>query len=684
MSTLNTLGIVAALAVLLAIPGIPAAIIVDRRRPLSIAPTLVLAQFLGLGVVLTIVLGLVQFDVFTTPAFAGATIVITTGLWAGALRSSPSFHLPKATLAGGAMAVIVGGAVFLRTDPIYFIYQTADFGEYVNRANRIAAGGGFGEWFLDLFPAALAVPSLIFGSIHTVDIMPLLGLLVIGGIAAISDRLGFSSWITVAVAFVAAFHILPVWYSEFPASETLSAVLLVGMLLALVTAVTDESTLAAVVAGSFGFFLAVARANAVLLAPIVLLAAITALILMDKRGAKTTTTFIGAFFVASTAGFLYDIHFSYPYFVDFQLGLFFPSQVIRAVTALQNPGVAALAAVFAGAVTWALVALARWIASREDLARRLSAILPLAALSVLAAFIIFRAISGDYTSPAGKILILGPLLIGLTIAGIVMGSFDLSRSRPERRVVYWIATLGVIAFVGLQSMRLGLPNNDVAPYYLYWQRYYMSEVFPLALLLALRPMEWLMDWISAAMPNERWKRIAPITVVVGVMLVIGIEAIGPNLAVASGTMFDESYEVIAELDDMTSDPEDAPIVYLGSNEFPEGWFWLNTSRLVALPLQETFGRDVVGNQGPREPDLHLTTEELTGLINSFDVNRVFVITDLQTVPDGEILASRGWDMRWVGDVDVTIERLPWVRGTNLSEQQYATTTLELQVYEMNR
>jgi hypothetical protein len=168
------------------------------------------------------------------------------------------------------------------------------------------------------------------------------------------------------------------------------------------------------------------------------------------------------------------------------------------------------------------------------------------------------------------------------------------------------------------------------------------------------------------------------------VLIIGVEALGPNLAVASGTMFDGSYEAIAQLDEMTSDPEDAPIVYIGSNEFPDGWFWLNTARLVALPLQETFGRQVVGNQGPREPDLRLTSEELTGLLGSFDVDRVYVVTDLQTVPDAGVLASRGWEMRWVGDVDITIERLPWVKDKNPSEQRYATTTLELQVYEMNR
>lgn len=684
MATLETLGIVAALAALLALPGIPAAIIIDRRRPLSITPTLVLGQFLGLGVVLTMVLGLVHVGALTIPAFAASIIAITVGLWLGALRSSPAFRPPKATLAGGAMTVIVGGAVLLRTDPIYFIYQTADFGEYVNRANRIAAGGSFGEWFLDLFPATLAVPSLIFGSIHTVDAMPLLGLLLIAGIAAISDRLGFSTWVTAAVAFVGAFHILPVWYSEFPASETLSAVLLVGMLLVLVTAITDRSTPAAIAAGSFGFFLTVARVNAVLLVPVVLVAAIAALMLMDKRGAKTTTTFIGAFFVASTAGFLYDIHFSFPYFVDYQLGLFFPDSVVRAVTALRNPGTAALFAIAAGLVTWALIVLSRWIAARENFAQWLSAILPLAALSILAAFIAVRAISGDYSSPAGKILILGPVLTGLTIAGIVIGTLDVSRPRPERWVVYWIAALGVIAFAGLQSIRLDLPNTDVAPYYLYWQRYYMSEVFPLALLLALRPIERLMNWVAAATPRGWWQRIAPIVVAVGIMLIIGIEAIGPNLAVASGTMFERSYESIAELDTMTSDPEDAPIVYIGSNEFPEGWFWPNTARLVALPLHETFGRDVVGNRRPQDPDLQPTAEELADLLSSSGVDRVFVITDPQAVPDGSILASKGWDTRWVGSVDITIERLPWVRDKNPGEQRYTETTLKLQVYEMNR
>ena len=40
-------------------------------------------------------------------------------------------------------------------------------------------------------------------------------------------------------------------------------------------------------------------------------------------------------------------------------------------------------------------------------------------------------------------MILGRLLVVLTVAGIVVGAFDFSRSHPERHVVYWIATVAV-------------------------------------------------------------------------------------------------------------------------------------------------------------------------------------------------------------------------------------------------
>ncbi len=684
MPTLMTLVAVAGLVVLLVIPGIPAAILVSPKRTLQIAPTIALGLFLGVGIELVIVLGLVHLGMYTTPIFAFVGVVVSIALWIGALATRPTMRRPQFSPAGAVMAVIVGAAVVLRTDPIYFIYQTADFGAYVNRANGVAAGGSFGEWFLNLFPAVLSVPSLIFGANHTVDAMPLLGLLLVVGIPAISHRLGFPPWATLVAAFIAAFHIMPVWFSEFPASEMLSAVLLTGMLLVLATAIAERSGAAAVVAGSFGFLLATARVNELLLAPIVIVASIVAIMLIDEDAVKTTTSFIWAFFVASLVGFFYNITFNSPYFVDFQLGMFFPEAVTDAVALASNPFVAIGVGVTLGVALWAMIAVAHRNADSKNPGRWVSTFLPLGLLAGLFLFIAWRALSGSFASPAGKVLILGPVLISLAVAGVVMGALRHHRMPPERRVVYLIATVAVIAFTALQAIRLGLPDHDVAPYFLYWHRYYLSEVFPVAVVLALWPLEMLMTRTWTFAGTDRWLRLAPVAVAVVVMALVGIEALGPNLAVASGTMFEDAYETVAELDRLTSDPADSPIVYLGSNGLPEGWIWGNTSRLIALPLAETFGRLVVGNRGPREPDLQPSELELVGILQSFGVDTVYLITDSQTVPDGTVLAARGWKVSDIGVVKVSIDRLPWDRGKSASEQRYVSNDFYLHVSRVTR
>jgi hypothetical protein len=255
---------------------------------------------------------------------------------------------------------------------------------------------------------------------------------------------------------------------------------------------------------------------------------------------------------------------------------------------------------------------------------------------------------------------------------------------PERRIVYLIATVAVIAFVALQSIRLGLPDHDVAPYFLYWHRYYVSEIFPIAVVLALWPLEMLMTRTWKVPRPDRWLRMAPVTVAIVFMALIGVEALGPNLAVASGSMFEDAYETIADLDRLTSDPADSPIVYLGSNGLPEGWIWGNTARLIALPLEETFGRLVVGNRGPREPDLQLSELQLVGILQSFGVDTVYLITDSQTVPDGALLAERGWTVSDIGVVKIPIYRLPWDSDKSASEQRYVSNDFYLHVSRVDR
>jgi hypothetical protein len=241
-----------------------------------------------------------------------------------------------------------------------------------------------------------------------------------------------------------------------------------------------------------------------------------------------------------------------------------------------------------------------------------------------------------------------------------------------------------VAFVALQATRLDGPGNDVAPYYLYWHRYYISEVFPVAVILALWSLESLAGAVARIFSVDRWRRYAPAAVALVVIVLVGLEALGPNVKVASGTMFRDSYEAIEELDRLTSEPPGAPIVYVGSNEIPPGWFWLNTARLIALPLADTFGRDVVGNQGPRQPDLEPNNGQLIGILVARNVDTVYVIADPQAAPDGAVLAEGGWDMEEVGMLEVTIERLQWEPGISASDQDYVFTTLVLHVFRMTR
>ena len=315
------------------------------------------------------------------------------------------------------MIAILGGAIVLRTDPIYFIYETADFGGYVNIANQLAGGGSFGGWFLNLFPAGLSIPAVLFGTAHTVALMPLLGLLLIVGLAAVSRTLGFSPWTIVTVAFITAFHIVPVWFSEFPASETLAAVLLVGLVLLLSTAIRIHSTTMAYVAGSFGFFLGISRMNSLLLAPVIVFAAIAAMTVMNKEDARIATRFLSVFYASTVVGFFYNLTYSPRYFT-FQLDLFFPESVSNAVADLSNPMLTIALAVVVGAIGFGAIALARWLSAHQDLAWRLSVAASVGVVVGLMAFILIRALSGNYAAPAGKVMILGFLVVGLALGGV--------------------------------------------------------------------------------------------------------------------------------------------------------------------------------------------------------------------------------------------------------------------------
>ena len=59
-------------------------------------------------------------------------------------------------------------------------------------------------------------------------------------------------------------------------------------------------------------------------------------------------------------------------------------------------------------------------------------------------------------------------------------------------------------------------------------------------------------------------------------------------------LFGHSYAALQSLDRITRDPRDGPIVYSGSKSVPYRWFYPNTYRAFALPLEQSFDREVFG------------------------------------------------------------------------------------------
>src|SRR5262249_8192727 len=128
-----------------------------------------------------------------------------------------------------AVALFVVIALVLRTRPSYFIFETGDMGEYVNRANRVAQGAPLLQSFPHGFTMYLASSNALFGQAQTVAGLPALGVTFVLGAIAVARALTWR-WGALVVGAVVALQTVPVWFSLFPVSESLYAVFMIGAL----------------------------------------------------------------------------------------------------------------------------------------------------------------------------------------------------------------------------------------------------------------------------------------------------------------------------------------------------------------------------------------------------------------------------------------------------------------------
>ena len=576
-------------AALCLVPGVPLALLLrPRAGVVRMGELVVEGLLLGLGWWLVLGLVLAQVAslsalglVLPTLAVAGGALALAHR-WGNRLDRLP---WPQPTWLGAAVVVIVMAGVWIRRDPFYLLYQTIDMSEYIRAGNTLAGGGDFSGWFVRLFQVPLALSSFTFGRDSTVAVLPFLGVLVPVTAASIVARLGFAPVVAVAVLALGVIDPVAVWFSRFPASETLYAVLLLGLVLFTVLAVRRRHLPEAVVAGAFAGLLMLTRGNAVLLVPLLVVAAGLCAVLVPRRQYHVVLVSVLSAELFLYAAFVYNSVFQRAYFIDDQLTRFVPKGLSGLFDTFDEPGSALLGAVVMVTI---LVALA---AGSLVLNLRLGPPAPARwralALPVVAGLFVL-ALATRPTSLIDGLSRSGAVLVLLGVVGAAVAVAVVSRrTEADARPAVVLCVLLVGAFSLFFVARLDAPRE--APYHLYWDRYLFSEVFPALLVLAA----WAID--AARRAVARLPGPATAATLAAVVLAGAGQAWAAGGQARQRDLFDNAYPQIVALDDLLTDP-DLPLVYsgLGNQELTaHEWFHTNTYRVFATPLEELFGRRIL-------------------------------------------------------------------------------------------
>ena len=297
--------------------GIPIVVWVHRWDQVNPMRLTVLGAVFGVvssSVVATILL---RLGIYTPVAFAIVIGSVTALSWGLVIVrvGLPSFTISRSSW---FFVLLVPLVVLLREHPVYFIYQIGDMGEYINRANDLNATGTLTESFPHLFTTALAAAGAVVGADDLVYLVPLVGGLFWGVATLLIDAIGGRpvAWV---LSTVLALHLVPVWFSRFPVSESLYALVLVTMMCLLKNAIDSGDRRLAIAAGLMPGVLLLVRGNAVLLAPVLFLVAVMTALGASERAYGVVRNVYIASYMSLAIGYFYNVTWVHSYFYETQL-----------------------------------------------------------------------------------------------------------------------------------------------------------------------------------------------------------------------------------------------------------------------------------------------------------------------------------------------------------------------------
>lgn len=650
--------------------GAPAAVFLLGRGAWTLVLGWSTALGLGIAVTMTATMALTRLGVFSRASFVAVLAMWTIGTTAALVATRTRRELlPTADRTDGILAGLAIATLAVRVNPSYFLFETGDMGEYVNRANQLADGGGLVGSFPHGFTFLLASAHQLVGEASMVQLLPALGVAITLGAAALARLLGAAPWAVVAVTALGVVHPSMTWYSQFPVSEMLAAAMLVSGLAMLVAARRDGRTDAAAAAGVLIGLLVLVRITGLVWLTVAPASFLLSYAVDDLPRRRAQAAFAGACLSAGLLAMAYNVRYLPTYFVDQQLLDMLPGQLSRVLSQLgffDWPNVLGPVAsiIFGSTVLFTAAARHRGTSRLRD---QEALITRVGGFTLIAATCLVLVVAG--TDGLVDALVRWGWIL-LAFGGVGLWSLFTS-DRIGAVVAFLVATPTSTSLVLFASR---FPEARRHAYYLYWDRYLLDTVLPLAFVLAALGLSAFTRSIASWSPAPRAALLAGAAALAGWMMV---PLITESAAVSSRPFLGEPYRVLDEVSSTLAVESEMPVVFTAPEGPPPVWFYPNYYRAFGLPLAETFGHRVIGLPAggrPDGPDPNYTLAEATELIREAGGQRGAVV---RVRPAGASPAE--WDPQ---PPVRSVSALVWLRFRELdpADERFIAADLVLDVY----
>jgi hypothetical protein len=598
--------------------GIPFAFSVRRRDegwiPLAIDAALLGTVFGTLAVTLWSWLGVagIVVSALLLAAAIAWPIVRRAGLPARPIR--PPWVLV-------ALWVVIGVvAIAFRLHDSTFLPWVGDMGAYVNWANEFVREGALSASWPPIFPIFLGISTAIFGTAGTTSGIAWCGILLLAAVIRVLGQLNVGRWVVAGVVGALALNVHFIWYSYFPSSEALNApVFLAWISLIITTLRTERRDLPAVLvmSGIVMLHLGLLRGSgSFLLAPLLIAAVLATVIGVWRTWGPRLWLSFAAGLIGAEISIWYGISVIPRYFVDTQLRMLVPDSLF---TWAQSAGLLGpdlpMIAVLVLLVGVAVIGVV--IATRVRRRRSTGGEVATTRLAWIAAGVLVLVIAAEGIVGANVWFILFRSGIWI-VAAAALGLVAVARRKTttDQVPILSLVAMSALILIAFHTNRLG--NNRSHSFFMYWDRYLVSEVIPALVVLAGVGVAWVVALVLPRMSglSVRARRVLPPAVAVVAIALTALPSI-PILSLqwrdsymAGAYPFEQRLMSHAKVGD-------AVMWSATAHGYAPGFFFPNTWMAFAIPMERSFGYEFLNvdqgvyNFGP--DDILDRSELLTAL-----------------------------------------------------------------------